>query len=80
MAKTIRGFCGGCGACAPECPRGAVVEGADGYEIVASLCDECVSVEGGPICRRICPSECIVEEGSLPASLLPGGRGTPEAT
>ena len=38
-----------CGACAAECPVGAISEGAEKYEIDADTCIECGACEG------VCP-------------------------
>lgn len=45
--KIVLDECLGCGACAGECPTGAIVETADGkYEIKADECIDCGSCEG----------------------------------
>ena len=49
MAYVISDECLSCGACASECPVEAISQGANHYEIDASLCVECGS------CAATCP-------------------------
>ena len=49
MAYVITDACVSCGACAAECPVGAIAEGDGKYEINPDLCTECGS------CADVCP-------------------------
>ena len=60
MAMKITDECINCAACEPECPREAITEGEDLYEIDASLCTECEE-EGSPMCLEVCPVDSIVK-------------------
>jgi ferredoxin len=52
--------CTACGVCEPECPREAIEEGDDVFEIDADLCTECEE-EGEPQCIPVCPVDCIAK-------------------
>lgn len=49
MAYIISDDCIACGACADECPCGAISEGDGKYEIDADACAECGA------CADVCP-------------------------
>ena len=46
MAYVINGACIACGACAGDCPVGAISEGDGKYEINADLCIDCGACAG----------------------------------
>ena len=50
MSHTINDDCVNCGACAPECEKGAISEGTDKYVIDPEKCDDCGS------CVEVCPT------------------------
>ncbi len=49
MAYVISDECISCGACAAECPVGAIAEGNGKYEIDSASCIDCGS------CASTCP-------------------------
>ena len=49
MAYKITDACVSCGACAAECPVGAISEGEERYEINPDVCVECGA------CAETCP-------------------------
>lgn len=56
MAHKITDTCVSCGACAAECPVGAIAEGASQYEIDADACVDCGA------CAGTCPTGAIEAE------------------
>lgn len=61
MALKITDACINCDVCEPECPNGAISQGADVYEINPDLCTECVGHYETSQCTEVCPIECIVQ-------------------
>ena len=55
MAYKINDGCVSCGACAGQCPVGAISEGASHYEIDPDTCLECGA------CAGVCPTGSIEE-------------------
>lgn len=55
MAYVIKDSCIACGACAPECPVGAISEG-DIYVVDANTCIDCGA------CAGVCPTGAPVQE------------------
>ena len=53
MAYKINDGCVSCGACAAECPCGAISEGAEHYEIDPDVCADCGT------CASVCPTGSI---------------------
>jgi ferredoxin len=79
VALRITDQCINCDVCEPECPNGAIAEGAEYYVIDPGLCTECVGHHERPQCIVVCPVECIIpdpdhvesrEELSAKAALL----------
>ena len=60
MALMITDECINCDVCEPECPNGAISQGAEIYEIDPNKCTECVGHFDKPQCRDVCPVDCIV--------------------
>lgn len=56
MAYIITDACVSCGACAGDCPVGAISEGDGKYEINAETCIDCGS------CAGSCPTGAIEQE------------------
>ena len=55
MAYVISSDCISCGACAGECPTGAIVEGDGQFVIKADVCIDCGT------CANTCPTGAIKE-------------------
>jgi ferredoxin len=62
MALLITDRCINCDVCEPECPNGAIAEGAEYYVIAPERCTECVGHHERPRCVTVCPVECIVPD------------------
>ncbi len=56
MAFKIGDACISCGACASQCPVGAISEGSSHFEIDAGTCIDCGS------CASTCPMGAIAQE------------------
>lgn len=56
MAHKITDACAACGACAAECPNGAISEGDPIYVIDPEKCTDCGT------CAEICPMSAIEGE------------------
>lgn len=59
MALMITDECINCDVCEPECPNGAISQGAEIYVINHKLCTECVGHYDRPQCVEVCPVDCI---------------------
>lgn len=73
MALMITDQCINCDVCEPECPNGAIAQGAEYYEIDPGKCTECVGHFDAPQCREVCPVDCIpLDPGHVesPAQLM----------
>lgn len=60
MALIITDECINCDVCEPECPNGAISQGAEIYQINPGLCTECVGHYNEPQCVEVCPVDCIM--------------------
>ncbi len=56
MAHVINDNCVSCGACAGECPVGAISQGDSKFEIDANTCIDCGA------CESACPTGSIENE------------------
>ena len=59
MALIITDECINCDVCEPECPNGAISQGAEIYVIDPKKCTECVGHFDAPQCVEVCPVDCI---------------------
>jgi ferredoxin len=59
MALMITDECINCDVCEPECPNGAISQGAEIYVIDPEKCTECVGHFDRPQCVEVCPVDCI---------------------
>jgi len=59
MALMITDACINCDVCEPECPNGAISQGAEIYVIDPEKCTECVGHFDAPQCVAVCPVDCI---------------------
>lgn len=62
MALKIIDSCISCGACEPECPNGAISEGAEIYVIDPGHCTECYGFYSTQQCADVCPVESCVHD------------------
>ena len=60
MALLITDGCINCDVCEPECPNGAISQGAEIYVIDPRRCTECVGHFDMPQCVEACPVDCII--------------------
>jgi ferredoxin len=59
MALKILDSCINCDMCDPECPNGAIILGAEIYEIDVDKCTECIGHYDKPTCVSVCPIDCV---------------------
>ena len=64
MSLMITDECINCDVCEPECPNGAISQGAETYEIDPAKCTECVGHFDEPQCVQLCPVACIPHDPS----------------
>jgi ferredoxin len=62
MALIISDDCINCDVCEPECPNGAISQGAEIYVIDPDLCTECVGHHATSQCVEVCPVDCILKD------------------
>ena len=60
MSLLITDECINCDVCEPECPNGAISQGAEIYVIDPGRCTECVGHFDLPQCVEVCPVDCII--------------------
>ena len=66
MALLITDECINCDVCEPECPNGAITQGAEIYIIKPELCTECVGHFEKSQCVEVCPVDCIIHDPERP--------------
>lgn len=62
MSLLITDECINCDVCEPECPNGAISQGAEVYVIDPKLCTECVGHFETSQCVEVCPVDCIIKD------------------
>lgn len=62
MSLLITDECINCDVCEPECPNGAISQGAEVYVIDPKLCTECVGHFEASQCVEVCPVDCIIKD------------------
>lgn len=62
MSLLITDECINCDVCEPECPNGAIAQGAEIYVIDPNLCTECVGHFETSQCLEVCPVDCIIKD------------------
>lgn len=62
MSLIITDDCINCDVCEPECPNGAISQGATIYVIDPDLCTECVGHHATSQCVEVCPVDCIKKD------------------
>jgi len=67
MTYTITEECINCGACEPECPEGAIMEGDPTYVVDPARCTGCVGAYDSPRCAEVCPVDACVPTGDVEA-------------
>lgn len=66
MALKITDECINCDVCEPECPNGAIFQGAQIYEIDPAKCTECIGHYEQPQCQQVCPIDCVPQDPDHP--------------
>ena len=64
MSLQITEECINCDVCEPECPNGAISQGAEVYIIDPEQCTECVGHFETSQCTEVCPVDCIIQDTS----------------
>lgn len=62
MSLLITDECINCDVCEPECPNGAISQGAEVYVIDPRLCTECVGHFETSQCVDVCPVDCCIKD------------------